>query len=63
MTIKKDETKTILFYNVDTYELNKQRLSLMNVLFCENVSIKDRDNIEGLLNMLNDWFDREYPPI
>lgn len=50
---------SITFHDVDPDMLNKQRLSLIELLW----ESESHRILWGLVEMLDDWYDREYDPV
>ncbi len=57
-------TETLVIPRVNFEDLERQRLSLLQILEDEDVSVeigkRDKKNLEGLLNMLDYWSDCQY---
>lgn len=56
-------SKTITFNNVDPELLNQQRLELAKVLGDTIPSFLGSGVLWGLVEMLDDWYDREHNPV
>ena len=56
-------SETITFDNVDPNLLNQQRLELIKVLDNTTPSYTGSGVLWGLVEMLDDWYDREHNPL